>query len=147
MFSPLQKSALASVFVFAGAAALAQNTSNTVPPVIDVHVHAMDESWGNADTPTCPNQSKFLASDPATKESPIGWSNEECTPKLYPAAKGEYMKDVIAEMKRMNVTAVVFGTPASVKKWMDADPGHVIPGTSFADGEKLGARIPIEELE
>ncbi|HEX8810554.1 MAG TPA: amidohydrolase family protein [Terracidiphilus sp.] len=145
MFSLLQKSALASIFVFTGAAR-AQNTSSTVPPVIDVHVHAMDESWGDASTPTCPNQSKFLASDPATKEGPIGWSQEECTPKLYPAAKGEYMKDVVAEMKRLNVTAVVFGDPASVKKWMDADPGHVIPGTSFIGEGKAGARIPLEEL-
>ena len=36
---------------------------------------------------------------------------EECTPKLYPAAKGEYLKDVVAEMERLNVTAVVFGDP------------------------------------
>jgi hypothetical protein len=149
MFSPLQKSALASIFVFVASvpATLAQqNTSSTVPPVLDVHVHAIDESWEGPDVPTCPNASKFLASDPATKEGPIGWSQEECTPKLYPAAKGEYIKDVVAEMKRLNVTAVVFGDPASVKKWMDADPGHVIPGTSFNDPDKAGVRIPLDEL-
>jgi predicted TIM-barrel fold metal-dependent hydrolase len=148
MLSSLQKPALACAFVLAGGvtAGLAQNTSNTLPPVLDVHVHAMDDSWVGPDVPTCPNASKFLASDPVTTESPIGWSQEECTPKLYPSAKGEYMKDVIAEMKRLNVTAVVFGDPASVKKWMDADPGHVIPGTSFADGEKLGARVSMEDL-
>ena len=43
----------------------------------------------------CPNTPKFTASDPDTKEAPFGWVQEECTPKLYPAAKGEYMKDVI----------------------------------------------------
>ena len=87
----------------------AQNTSTTIPPVLDVHVHAMDESFPGG--PMCPNESKFLASDPSTKEATNGWSQEECTPKLYPAAKGEYLKDVVAEMERLNVTAVVFGDP------------------------------------
>ena len=52
----------------------------------------------------CPNTSKFTASDPRTQEAPFGWVQEECTPKLYPAAKGQYMKEVLAEMERLNVT-------------------------------------------
>jgi uncharacterized protein len=118
---------------------LAQNTSSTVPPVIDVHVHAMDESLPGLG-PMCPNQAKFMASDPGTKEAPFGWSQEECTPKLYPAAKGEYLKEVVAEMERLNVTAVVFGDPKSVQKWRDAAPGRVIPGTSFSAGMRDGGR-------
>lgn len=125
--------------------AWAQNTGNDVPPVIDVHVHAMTESFPGGG-PMCPNTPKFLASDPDTKEAPFGWSQEECTPKLYPAAKGEYLKDMAAEMKRLNVTAVVFGDPASVKKWEEAAPGHVIPGTSFNEGMTPGKRVPLEEL-
>jgi len=138
--------ALACVIVFAPNATLlsAQNTSTTVPPVIDVHVHAMDESFPGG--PMCPNESKFLASDPSTKETPFGWSQEECSPKLYPAAKGEYIKDVVAEMERLNVTAVVFGDPKSVQKWKDAAPGRVIPGTSFSEGMQPGARVPLDEL-
>ena len=42
------------------------------PPVIDVHVHAMDESFPGGG-PMCPNEAKFLASDPKTKEAPSGW--------------------------------------------------------------------------
>ena len=38
------------------------------------------------------------------------------------------MKDVLAEMERLNVTAVVFGDPKSVQKWKDAAPARVIPG-------------------
>ena len=125
--------------------ARAQNTPNDVPPVLDVHVHAMDESFPGGG-PMCPNEAQFLASDPATKEAPFGWSQEECTPKLYPSAKGEYIKDVVAEMNRLNVTAVVFGDPASVKKWQDAAPGRVIPGTSFNEGMQPGARVPLDEL-
>ncbi|HEX4319352.1 MAG TPA: amidohydrolase family protein [Acidobacteriaceae bacterium] len=124
--------------------AIAQNTTATVPPVIDVHVHAMDESFPGMGSGMCPNESKFLASDPATKEATFGWSQEECTPKLYPAAKGEYIKDVVAEMERLNVTAVVFGDPASVQKWKDAAPNRVIPGTSFTGG--ANGRISLDEL-
>ena len=63
----------------------------------------------------CPTTSKFTASDPIAKEAPFGWVQEECTPKLYPSAAGEYLKDVVAEMERLNVTAVVFGDPKSVR--------------------------------
>jgi len=122
----------------------AQNTSAKAPPVIDVHVHAMDESFPGG--PMCPNESRFLASDPKTKEASIGWSQEECTPKLYPAGKGEYIKDVVAEMERLNVTAVVFGDPKSLQKWKDAAPGRVIPGTSFNEGMQPGKRVALDEL-
>jgi predicted TIM-barrel fold metal-dependent hydrolase len=127
------------------ARSLAQNTSTKVSPILDVHVHAMDESFPGIG-PMCPNASKFLASDPGTKEAPFGWSQEDCTPKLYPAAKGEYLKDVVAEMERLNVTAVVFGDPKSVQKWKDAAPGRVIPGTSFNEGMQPGKRVPLDDL-
>ena len=136
----------AAVFVLCHfTVSFAQNTSSTIPPVIDVHVHAMDESFPGGG-PMCPNESKFLASDPSSKEATNGWSHEECTPKLYPAAKGEYLKDVVAEMERLNVTAVVFGDPKSVQKWRDAAPKRIIPGTSFSAGNAPGARVPIDEL-
>ena len=125
-------------------ASFAQNTTPKPLPVLDVHVHAMDESFPGG--PMCPNESKFLVSDPATKESQNGWSTEECTPKLSPAAKGEYIKDVVAEMERLNVTAVVFGDPKSVQKWRDAAPNRVIPGTSFSAGMAPGAHVPLDEL-
>jgi predicted TIM-barrel fold metal-dependent hydrolase len=123
----------------------AQNTTATLPPVIDVHVHALDDSFPGSG-PMCPNTSAFTASDPAAKEASFGWVQEECTPKLYPSAKGEYLKDVVAEMDRLNVTAVVFGDPKSVQKWKDAAPKRVIPGTSFNAGLQPGTRVPLEEL-
>jgi len=131
--------------VFCARLSFAQNTSATVPPVIDVHVHAMDESFPGMGS-ACPNTPKFAASDPKTKEAPFGWVQDECTPKLYPSAKGEYLKDVVAEMERLNVTAVVFGDPKSVQKWRDAAPTRVIPGTSFNEGMTPGARVPLDEL-
>ena len=145
----LQKSALPLVCSIAIAltpnASFGQNTTPKPAPVLDVHVHAMDESFPGG--PMCPNEARFLASDPATKESTNGWSQEECTPKLSPAAKGEYLKDMAAEMERLIVTAVVFGDEKSVQKWKDAMPGRVIPGTSFTSGGMGGnGRVPMAEL-
>ena len=134
---------VSAVVFSASSVCFSQNTPADVPPVLDVHVHAMDDIPGAM--PMCPNTSKFTASDPSTKESPIGWVQEECTPKLYPAAKGEYMKDVLAEMERLNVTAVVFGDPKGVQKWKDAAPNRVIPGTSFS-GMAPNSRVPLDEL-
>jgi predicted TIM-barrel fold metal-dependent hydrolase len=109
--------------------ALAQNMAGDPPPVIDVHVHAGDFS---ANAPMCPNAAQFLASDPADgPEAQFGWSKEACTPALYPAAKGQYRAEVLAEMKRLNVTAVVFGEVDQVKAWAAAAPDRVIPGTAF----------------
>jgi predicted TIM-barrel fold metal-dependent hydrolase len=116
-----------------------------LPPVLDVHVHAMDLNFPGL-PPMCPNTSKFTASDPKTKEDQSGWVKEPCTPALYPSAPGEYMKDVLAEMERLNVTAVVFGDPKEVLKWKNAAPNRVIPGTAFSNGMTPGQRVPMEEL-
>ena len=141
---PMARFVSAILFMAGTSMARAQNTSTEIPPIIDVHHHAMDNDNGFSIGPMCPNASKFTASDPKTDAGQdSGWVQEECTPKLYPAAKGEYMKDVLAEMERLNVTAVVFGDPASVKKWKDAAPNRVIPGTGF---EKGNDRISLDEL-
>jgi len=108
----------------------AQNADRQPPPVLDVHVHAIDGDLPGLSV-MCPNASRFTASDPGTKEDSNGWAREQCTPALSPAAPGEYMHEVLAEMERLNVTAVVFGDPKSVAQWKSAAPGRVIPGTSF----------------
>jgi hypothetical protein len=134
-----------ALLVACSSTSLAQNTEAKAPPVLDVHVHAMDGSFPGL-APMCPNTSKFTASDPKSKEDPFGWVKEPCTPALYPSAPGEYMKDVLAEMDRLNVTAVVFGDPKSVQKWKDAAPARVIPGTSFSNGLTPGQRVSVDEL-
>ncbi len=119
-----------ATFVAGSTIVSSQNTTEKAPPVIDVHVHAMDESFPGMSADV-PQHVAVHGLRSQTKEAPFGWIQEECTPKLYPAAKGEYMKDVVAEMERLNVTAVVFGDPKSVQKWKDAAPARVIPGTFF----------------
>src|ERR1700738_3411201 len=144
---PLAGVVSALLFMAGTSVARAQNTSTDVPPIIDVHHHAMDNDNGFSIGPMCPNTSKFTASDPKTDAGQqSGWVQGECSPKLYPAAKGEYMKDVLAEMDRLNVTAVVFGDPKSVQKWKDAAPARIIPGTSFQSGFPPGQRVALEEL-
>src|SRR6267154_6007279 len=123
----------------------AQNSESKSPPVIDVHVHGIDGTFPGV-APMCPNTSKFTASDPKGKEEPFGWVKEQCTPALYPSAAGEYMKDVVAEMERLNVTAVVFGEPTSVQKWKEAASARIIPGTSFQNGMVPGQRVALDEL-
>ncbi len=127
------------------AVSLAQNTEAKTPPVIDVHVHAADFSFPGL-APMCPNTSKFTASDPKEKEEPFGWVKEQCSPALYPAAPGEYMKDVLAEMERLNVTAVAFGDPKEVEKWKAAAPNRIISGTAFETGFPTAQRVPLDQL-
>lgn len=94
--------------------------------------------------PDVPEHFQIYGIDPKTNAGQqSGWVQEECSPKLYPAAKGEYMKDVLAEMERLNVTAVVFGDPKSVQKWKNAAPNRVILGTDFEKGDD---RVPLDEL-
>lgn len=139
------QTAAAAVIVLVSSLALAQNTDPKPAPVLDVHVHAMDADFPGI-APMCPNTAKFTASDPKEKEESFGWVKEQCTPALYPSKPGEYMKDVLAEMERLNVRAVVFGDPKSVQKWKNAAPDRVIPGTSFQSSLPPAQRVPLDEL-
>lgn len=127
------------------AISFAQNTEAKPAPVIDVHVHAMDGNFPGAQ-PMCPNTPQFLASDPKEKEERFGWAKTSCSPALYPSAPGEYMKDVLAEMERLNVTAVVMGDPKSVQKWKEAAPNRVIAGTGIDNQTTADKRAALEEL-
>ena len=97
--------------------------------------------------PMCPFPSQFLASDARSKEATIGWSNQNCVLPLQPSATpDEYMKAVLAEYERLNVTAVVMGDEASVRKWKAAAPGRIIMGTSFTNSPMAAEYTPVEQL-
>jgi uncharacterized protein len=122
-----------------------QTKEGARPPVIDIHVHTMGGIPGVG--PMCPFNPQFLAADPKEKASPIGWAPQDCT-EVLEASKtpDEYMKSVLAEYERLNVTAVVMGDVKDVEKWRSAAPNRVIPGTSFEtemDGSKY---VPVEQL-
>ncbi len=56
------------------------------------------------------------------------------------------MKAVLAEYETYNVTAVVMGDPESVRKWKEAAPSRIIPGTSFMNNIANGEQTSVEEL-
>jgi hypothetical protein len=129
---------LPAAFALAVSLISAQNATPTRPPIIDVHVHAM-MGMGNVQ-PACANTPAFLASDPAKKEASSGWQTVGCAnPLLPPKTPGSYEKEVIAEMERMNVTAVVMGDEKSVNQWKSDAPQRVIRGTSFQATALAGA--------
>ena len=137
--------ALSALLIAAAAIALAQPSEPARPPVIDVHVHTFGGIPGAG--PMCPFNPQFLAADPRVKADPIGWAKQDCTERLEPSkTQEEYMKAVLAEYERLNVTAVVMGDPKSVQKWKDAAPARIIPGTSFDNGTMGGKYVPVEEL-
>lgn len=147
----LRRKSAAAVVVLVGVLAPGQAASQNTPPekapVLDVHFHAMLDVMPGA-VPMCPNQSQFLASDPADgPEAPFGWSIEDCTPKLYPSEPGEYLNDIAAEMERLNVTAVVFGGPEEVRRYQEAAPGRVIPGTTFDNAPGVDQDEELQRLE
>ena len=95
----------------------------------------------------CPFNPQFLAADPRVKADPIGWAKQDCTDLLEPSkTQDEYMKAVLAEYERLNVTAVVMGDQKAVQKWKDAAPKRIIAGTSFESGISGGKYLPVEEL-
>lgn len=148
--SMIQRALGAAVLAFACQAvvavpASAQNNQGRRPPVIDIHVHTLGGFPGGA--PMCPFPPQFLASDPGTKESTNGWSNQDCVLPLLPSATpDEYMKAMVAEWERLNVTAVVMADEASVRKWKAAAPSRVIMGTSFMNSMAGEAYEPVDKL-
>jgi hypothetical protein len=137
---------VAACLPFAVAArATAQNDQNRRPPVIDIHVHTFGGNPGG--TPMCPFPPQFLASDPKGQEAPFGWSKQDCALPLLPAkSPDEYMRAVLADYERLNVTAVVMGDPAAVRRWKAAAPNRIIMGTSFTNAPTAGAYVPAEQL-
>jgi hypothetical protein len=137
--------ALACLTSAVAAPAFAQNDQARKPPIIDIHVHTFGGFPGG--TPMCPFPPQFLASDPKGPEATNGWSKQDCALPLQPSATpDEYMKAVLAEWERLNVTAVVMGDVASVRRWKTAAPGRVIMGTSFMNSPTAGQYEPLDQL-
>ena len=128
------------------AAVWAQQSESARPPIIDIHVHTFGGIPGVQ--PMCPFNPQFLAADPRAKAAPFGWAKQACTNLLEPSkTPDEYMRAVLAEYERLNVTAVVMGDEQSVQTWLAAaPPGRIIPGTSFDPGISNGKFRPVEEL-
>jgi hypothetical protein len=130
---------------FSALTASAQNFEGPMPPIIDAHVHASMGAQPGAQ-PMCPNEPGFAASDPDTKEATNGWIKVPCSNPIDPVPPGEYLKRVAEDMKRLNVTAVVFGNAETTQKYEDAAPGRIIAGTTFTGGRDQPNR-PLADVE
>lgn len=141
----LSRRAVTAAMLCISAPALAQTTQRQPPPVIDIHAHTLGGFPGAG--PMCPFPPQFLASDPKTKESTNGWSDQNCVlPLQASATPDEYMKAVLAEYERLNVVSVVMGDEATVRKWKAASPNRVIMGTSFMNSPTAGEYEPLDKL-
>jgi predicted TIM-barrel fold metal-dependent hydrolase len=137
--------AFALLSVFAVVTATAQNYEGPQPPIIDVHFHGALGAQQGAE-PMCPNEPGFAASDPATTEARNGWVKVPCSNPIVPVPPGEYLKAVAADMKRLNVTAVVYGNADSIPKYEEAAPGRIIPGTTFT-GARDAPNRPVKDVD
>jgi predicted TIM-barrel fold metal-dependent hydrolase len=141
----MRRFALLCTLAAAASIAWAQPDENKRPPVIDIHVHTFGGVPGVG--PMCPFNPQFLAADPCSKPGPIGWAKQDCTLVLEPSkTPEEYMKALLAEYERLNVTAVVMGAPDAVQKWKDAAPDRIIPATSFDNDIAQSSYVPVEKL-
>ena len=144
MWRVLVNGSMVTLAALAHGAALSAQSAKA-PPVIDVHVHTLGGFPGGQ--PMCPFNPQFLASDPKSKEATSGWAEQNCVLPLQPSSTpDEYMRAVLAEYERLNVTAVVMGDVATVRKWKAAAPSRIIMGTSFMNSPTAGEYEPLDKL-
>lgn len=95
-------------------------------PIIDVHVHAMKVSPGMA--PLCP---WFLRDMPGSdpNSAPPSFLSTGCAIPLQPAHSDKEMQDsIMATMKRLNMTMVVYGDASIIRNWKKVAGDRIIPG-------------------
>ncbi|WP_223818119.1 amidohydrolase family protein [Mucilaginibacter rubeus] len=95
-------------------------------PIIDVHVHAMKVSPGMA--PLCP---WFLRGMPGSdpNSAPPSFLTTGCAIPLQPARSDKEMQDsLMATMKRLNMTMVVYGDAGIIRNWKKVAGDRIIPG-------------------
>ena len=129
------------------ALALAAAQASSPPlPIIDMHLHAEGAAdYGPPGQSLCSPLPEWIAHDPGR---PIGeyvhsiFSGQDCTrPFAAPKTDAEVRDRSLAELRRLNITAVTSGDAARVADWHARDPARIIPALSF--GSKLP---PIAEL-
>ena len=109
---------------------LAQESTidTTRPPIIDIHVHAIPLPDGFR-APLCP---WFLSDMPGgdPRDEAPAFMQADCADPL-PAAgsDAEVQEAILDRIRRMNMTMVSFGDPATLHRWVAAAPaGRIMPG-------------------
>lgn len=124
-----------------GAAVLvsASMAAAQLPPIIDMHLHAGSPTdWGPPGRPICAPFEEWAPRDPRHPTEDLA-----CKRKFHsPPTKAELRDRSIAELRRLNITAVASGDADVVEQWRRQAPDRIIP----ALGSSSGALPPPEEI-
>ncbi len=132
--------------VGSAAPAKAQDASKQHPPVIDMHLHALPaKGWPGGPSFLCPGMD-LAAFDPRTKWDPDHFW-ETCPNPLYPVASDEgVLRQTLATMDRYNIVlAATSGLPEYVRRYRQAAPNRILPGSATAVAN-LGSPDSLREL-
>ena len=139
---------LVALVCFGGlvASAAAQQPRKQLPPIIDMHLHALPANgWPGGPSKVCPG-AEFGAFDPKEKWDPDRvW--DACPDPLYPVATDEeLLRQTLATMDRYNIVLAGTSGPLEyVRRYRRAAPQRILPGLSSAVGT-LGSPDSLREL-
>ena len=126
---------IVSVFSASTTAVWAQEAQKR-PPIIDVHVHAMNISPGFA-REMCPwFLSNMPGSDPG-EETPAFLSADCVQPLKAARSAQEFQDSVLAAAERLNVIMVASGSADILHQWKKAAPDRIIPSLGISSAEAM----------
>jgi hypothetical protein len=105
-------------------------------PIIDIHVHALPVS-PDFSMPVCP---WFLSNMPGSSpgQAPPSFTNLDCVRPLQPASSTEdFQAKVLEAAERLNVTMVVSGDDAIIRRWHEVAPARVVPSLGMFDTAEM----------
>jgi predicted TIM-barrel fold metal-dependent hydrolase len=107
--------------------------SQIVPPIIDMHMHAITANWfGPPPAAICVGDVRFSGRDP--RDSLTLARTSACRAPLQSALSDDaLMRGTLNIMERYNVIGVASGPIAVVRRWRAAAPNRIVPAL-FSDG-------------
>ncbi|SDL33429.1 hypothetical protein SAMN05421823_105228 [Catalinimonas alkaloidigena] len=123
----------------------AQETDSR-PPIIDVHVHAMKVNPAFA-SDMCP---WFLKNMPGGDPNgpPPSFMNLDCVDPLKAAKSDQEMQDALLEAcERLNVTMVASGDAQILHNWYNAAPTRIIPSLGISNADQMTVKAFEDSLK
>ena len=112
--------------------AAAQQTRD-VPPIIDVHLHALHAaSFGSPTPPVCTGDKdlSFVPIDPKNGYTLL--STEACSAPLQaPQTDEQLQRESFDRLEKYNIIGITSGAPDLVAKWRQSSPKRIIAGLAF----------------
>jgi len=113
-----------------------QPISSQRPPIIDMHLHAIEvDSFGPPPQTICASVNTFLAWDPLDSY-PTVFSQYGADPGcgnvlVSPMTNEEVMRETLEVLERRNIIGVTSGPLEFVERWAEAAPDRIIRGLQF----------------